>query len=172
MAVFSGNGYNVKIVSKEVVVNAHPVQENRLPLSNLDLLIPPVSVSVFLCYKKPTNRSQSSFSEEATHELKSSLSEALVYYYVLAGEMVANSSGETELLCNNRAVEFVQATANIGLAHLDLYNPDKTVEGKLVPVLSNSSVFANQVSFRVFAILFNGKWQFTVRPFHMSLLTQ
>jgi hypothetical protein len=74
------------------------------PLSNLDLTIPPVSVSVFLCYKKPTNRSESSFSEEATHDLKSSLSEALVYYYVLAGEMVANSSGEPNCFATTRVL--------------------------------------------------------------------
>ena len=129
-------------------------------------------MSIFLCYKKPASRSESSFTEEATHDLKSSLSEALVYYYVFVGEMVSNTYGESELLCNNQGVEFVQAGANIGLAELDLYNPDKTVEGKLVPVLSNSSVFATQVSFRVFAIFFNGKWQFRVRSFHMSLLTQ
>jgi hypothetical protein len=146
MAALSGDDYNVKIVSKEVLVNAHPVQEHRLTLSNLDLTIPPVSVSVFLCYKKPASRSESSFTEEATHDLKSSLSEALVSYYVFAGEMVSNTYGEPELLCNNQGVEFVQAGANIGLAELDLYNPDKTVEGKLVPMLSNSSVFATQVS--------------------------
>ena len=41
-----------------------------LTLSNLDLTIPPVSVSVFLCYKKPASRSESSFAEEATHDLR------------------------------------------------------------------------------------------------------
>ena len=86
MAALPGDDhFNVKIVRKEVVVNAHPVHEHRLPLSNLDLTIPPVSVSLFLCYKLPTPRSVSSFAEEATHDLKISLSEALAYYYVFAG---------------------------------------------------------------------------------------
>jgi hypothetical protein len=70
----------------------------------------------------------------------------LVHYYVLAGEMATNSSGEPELLCNNQGNKFVEASANIGLANLDLYNLDKTVEGKIVPLLSNSSVFSTQVS--------------------------
>ena len=149
LAFVSGDDYNVKILSKDVVINAHPVQDHRLPLSNLDLLIPHVSVNVFVCYKKPTPRSVSSFAEEATRHLKCSLSEALVYYYVFAGEMISNSSGEPELLCNNHGVEFIEAIANIGLAELDFYNPDKTVEGKLVPKLSDSSVFATQVSSRL-----------------------
>lgn len=147
-----GDDYHVKIVSKEVVVNALPLQEHRLPLSNLDMLVPPVSVSVFLCYKKPVTipEEYSSFAEEATsHNLKSSLSDALVYYYAFAGRMVSNTSGEPELLCNNQGVEFVEACANIGLAELDFYNPDQTVEGKLVPKLSNTSVFATQVSSRL-----------------------
>eukprot|EP00253_Pinus_taeda_P008024 PITA_08024 len=146
MAALPGDDFNVKIVRKEVVVNAHPVQEHRLPLSNLDLTIPPVSVSLFLCYKQPNPRSVSSFAEEATHDLKISLSEALSYYYVFAGQMVCNTSGEPELLCNNQGVEFVQAAANIGLAELDFYNPDKTIEGKLIPMLSNNSVFSTQVT--------------------------
>eukprot|EP00253_Pinus_taeda_P013452 PITA_13452 len=146
MAALPGDDFNVKIVRKEVVVNTHPVQKHRLPLSNLDLTIPPVSVSLFLCYKQPTPRSVSSFAEEATHDLKISLSEAFAYYYVFAGQMVSNTSGEPELLCNDQGVEFVQAAANIGLAELDFYNPDKTIEGKLVPMLSNNSVFSTQVT--------------------------
>jgi hypothetical protein len=38
--------------------------------------------------EEPTKISESSFLEEAIHDLKSSLSEALVHYYVLVGEMV------------------------------------------------------------------------------------
>lgn len=146
MALLSANGYNVEIINKEIVVSAHPAQEQRLPLSDLDLLIPPVSVSLFLCYMKPRASSESSFAEKTTHDLKCSLSEALVYYYVLAGKMVSKSSGEPELLCNDRGVEFIEATANIGIAELDFYNAEKTVEGKLVPKLSNSSVFTTQVT--------------------------
>lgn len=58
---------------------------------------------------------------------------SLVSYYALAGEVVSNSMGEPELLCNNRGVDFVEAVADIGLQSLNLYIPDDSVEGKLVP---------------------------------------
>lgn len=103
-------------------------------------------MSLFLCYKQPTSRSVSFFAEEATHDLKISLSEALGYYYVFTGQMVCNTSGEPELLCNDQGGEFVQAAANIGLAELDFYNPDKTIKGKLVPMLSNNSIFSSEVT--------------------------
>ncbi|KAF3786321.1 hypothetical protein EJ110_NYTH25670 [Nymphaea thermarum] len=57
----------------------------------------------------------------------------LVHYYPLAGEIVANSSGEPEILCNNTGVEFIEAYADIELSGLKLHDPDATVQGKLVP---------------------------------------
>ncbi|KAL4300115.1 hypothetical protein AHAS_Ahas17G0168600 [Arachis hypogaea] len=65
--------------------------------------------------------------------LKKSLSQALVSYYAFAGEVVANTAGEPELLCNNHGVDFVEAVADIELQCLNLYNPDVSIEGKLVP---------------------------------------
>ncbi|CAI0475015.1 unnamed protein product [Linum tenue] len=44
-----------------------------------------------------------------------------------------SSSGEPELLCNNRGVEFSEAYADVELRELDLYKPDESVGGKLVP---------------------------------------
>ncbi|KAL2495202.1 HXXXD-type acyl-transferase family protein [Forsythia ovata] len=58
----------------------------------------------------------------------------MVYHTMhLAGELVKNDAGEPELLCNNRGVDFVEALADVELKDLDFYNPDATVEGKLVP---------------------------------------
>ncbi|KAL7230541.1 hypothetical protein ACSBR2_008919 [Camellia fascicularis] len=47
--------------------------------------------------------------------------------------MVENSVGEPELLCNNRGVDFIEAFAYVKLQDLNLYNPNETIEGKLVP---------------------------------------
>jgi len=53
MSVKVGEGEFIVSVSKEeVVVPEIPMQEHWLPLSNLDLLIPPMDVIVFFCYKK------------------------------------------------------------------------------------------------------------------------
>lgn len=124
-------GFEVKVTLTQVVAAVLPMQEHWLPLSNLDLLLPPVDVGVFFCYKNPSSAATTFGS--MTSALKKALAQTLVSYYAFAGEMVQNLSGEPELLCNNRGVDFVEAFADIELRQLDLYNPDESVEGKLVP---------------------------------------
>ena len=113
------------------------MQGHRLPLSNLDLLLPPLDVNVFFCYKnnEPTEvkSGTNNVFKYKVGVLKKALAQALAYFYPYAGEVVMNSAGEPELLCNNRGVEFVEAFANVQLCELDFYNPDRSVEGKLVP---------------------------------------
>nr|CAN83973.1 hypothetical protein VITISV_018429 [Vitis vinifera] len=58
--------------------------------------------------------------------LKKAMAQALVSYYAFAGEVVGNSVGEPELLCNNRGVDFTEAHADVRLEDLNLYNPDVT----------------------------------------------
>ncbi|WCJ37185.1 HXXXD-type acyl-transferase family protein [Euphorbia peplus] len=120
----------VSLNKKEAVAAALPLQEHWLPLSNLDLLLPPVDVGVFFCYHNTDNKM--SFGSMLAL-LKSSLAQALVSYYAFAGEVVANSAGEPEILCNNRGVDFFEASANIDLKDLDFHDPDQSIEGKLVP---------------------------------------
>ncbi|XP_050382420.1 coniferyl alcohol acyltransferase-like [Argentina anserina] len=125
-----GRDFHVSTRKQEVVAAALPLQEHWLPLSNLDLLLPPVDVGVFFCYKK-----HSSLSSAAARVgvLKKALAQALVTYYAFSGEVVANSIGEPEILCNNRGVDFAEAFADVELEELNLYNPDESIEGKLVP---------------------------------------
>jgi hypothetical protein len=64
--------------SQEVTVTvapALPVQGHRLPLSNLDLLLPPLDVSVFFCYLHPSPTAVA---------LKEALAKTLVVYNPLA----------------------------------------------------------------------------------------
>ncbi|XP_031379963.1 shikimate O-hydroxycinnamoyltransferase-like [Punica granatum] len=138
----------VKVSKREVVAAVLPLQEHWLPLSNLDLLLPPVDVSVFFCYI-PATASNSNIDKDIdmmttppaplptfgsmVGALKVSLAQVLISYYAFAGEVVVNSAGEPELLCNNSGVDFIEAFADIRLHHLNLYNPDDSVEGKLVP---------------------------------------
>ncbi|KDP35222.1 hypothetical protein JCGZ_09381 [Jatropha curcas] len=121
--------FTVTVTKKEVVAAVLPVQEHWLPLSNLDLLLPPLDVGVFLCYKKPETASFGSM----VSVLKKAMAQVLVSYYGFGGEVVSNPLGESELLCNNRGVDFFEGFADIELKDLDLYNPDHSVEGKLVP---------------------------------------
>ncbi|KAL6334536.1 hypothetical protein AAG906_018035 [Vitis piasezkii] len=136
-----GGDFTVTLTKKEVVVAMLPMQEHWLPLSNLDLLLPPVDVSVFFCYKNPHHQSVNgghgfSFGS-MVGALKIAMSQALVSYYAFSGEVVSNSAGEPELLCNNRGVDFMEAHADVRLENLNLYNPDVSIEGKLVPKKEN-----------------------------------
>lgn len=135
--------FAVTITKKEVVAAAElPPQKHRLPLSNLDLLLPPTEVSVFFCYKG--NNNHMSFGSMVS-VLKNALVQVLVFYYAFAGEVVANFAGEPEILCNNRGVDFFEGFADIDLKDLNLYNPDHSIEGKLVPK-KKDGVLAVQVS--------------------------
>ncbi|CAI0475014.1 unnamed protein product [Linum tenue] len=123
------SGFTVTVVKKELVAAALPVQEHWLPQSNLDLLVLPLDVGVFFCYSTAPAGGR----DAAVAGLKNGLAQVLVSYYALAGEVVMSSSGEPELLCNNRGVEFSEAYADVELRELDLYKPDESVGGKLVP---------------------------------------
>ncbi|KAK8584681.1 hypothetical protein V6N13_138633 [Hibiscus sabdariffa] len=123
--------FTVTVSKEETVAAVLPLQEHWLPFSNLDLLLPPVDVGVFFCYKKPEG-CITSFTSMA-NVLKKALAQALVSYYAFSGEVVANTVAEPELLCNNSGVDFVEAYADVELRHLDLHNPDESIEGKLVP---------------------------------------
>ncbi|CAE6104518.1 unnamed protein product [Arabidopsis arenosa] len=136
-------GFNVTTTRNEVVVAAAPLlslPENRIiPLSNLDLLLPPVDINVCFFYKKPL------YNITNNHALKTALADALVSYYVLAGEVVINpTTGEPVILCSNGGVEFVEAAADVELRELNLYDPYQSI-AKFVP-MKKHGVFAIQVT--------------------------
>lgn len=120
------NNFKVSVKKSETVAPEVPLQDHWLPLSNLDLLLPPIDVGVFFCYSSAGPASP-------VPVLKKSLAQALVHYYPFAGELVLNSEGEPELRCNNRGVLFTEASADVSLADLDLSNPSHSLDTKLVP---------------------------------------
>ncbi|KAK1392266.1 shikimate O-hydroxycinnamoyltransferase-like [Heracleum sosnowskyi] len=122
-------GVVVVVKKTEVVAAVLPVTEHRLAMSNLDLLLPPLDVGIFFCYNDGAKNNEMLISM-----VRKGLGQALVSFPVLAGEVVPNNAGEPEMLCNNRGVDFVQAFADMELQHLDLYNPDVSVDAKFVPV--------------------------------------
>ncbi|KAJ9550681.1 hypothetical protein OSB04_014726 [Centaurea solstitialis] len=136
---------SVSVKETDMIKAATPVQDVWLPMSNLDLLIPPLDVGVFFCYKKPNGHENSSC---IINLIKQSLSLALVPFYPLAGEVVETSQGEPELLCNNHGVELVHVCASLELKDLDLYHPDDSVEGKLVPVKTKGVLSVQVTEFK------------------------
>ncbi|KAL7592140.1 hypothetical protein Lser_V15G33524 [Lactuca serriola] len=137
--------YKVTVKDSEFISAAHaPTHEFWIPLSNLDLLLPPLTAGVFFCYKRNDDGSAMS-TETVVKTLKKSLASVLSTFYPLAGEIVLNRLGEPEVLCNNNGVEFIHAHADVDLQNLDLHHPDETVKGKLVPKL-NRGVISVQVT--------------------------
>ncbi|KAI5011271.1 hypothetical protein ZWY2020_013408 [Hordeum vulgare] len=125
-------GDEVAVTFTSTVAPALPLEEHRLPLSNLDLILPPIDVSVFFCYAAGEDYTAGTGSLLAL-TLKTALAKVLVAYYPLAGEVVANAAGEPELLCSGRGVDYVEAAADgVELREVRLGLPDESVE-KLVP---------------------------------------
>ncbi|KAK9698355.1 hypothetical protein RND81_08G098500 [Saponaria officinalis] len=135
--------FNVTVTGKSKVAATLPIQEHWLPLSNLDLLLPPLNVHVIFCYKKAENE-ETDFKQKVS-VLKKGLAQALVSFYAFAGELVNNSAGEPEILCNNRGVDFIEAFAEVKLRDLQLYDPAQCFEAKLVP-LKGDGVLSVQVT--------------------------
>ncbi|KAK6797623.1 hypothetical protein RDI58_005325 [Solanum bulbocastanum] len=65
--------------------------------------------------------------------LRVSLGETLVSYYAFAVELVQNLAGEPEILCNNAGGNFIEAWEDVELKEINFYNPDESIEAKLVP---------------------------------------
>ncbi|CAN8240350.1 unnamed protein product [Cochlearia groenlandica] len=139
-AAEQARAFHVTTTKRHLITAALPLQDHWLPLSNLDLLLPPIDVTVCFCYKKPLNITNSL----ANETLKTSLAETLVSYYSFAGEIVTNPTGEPEILCNNRGVDFVEANADVELQELNLYDPDESI-ANLVPIKKHG-VIAIQVT--------------------------
>ncbi|KAK9155779.1 hypothetical protein Sjap_003259 [Stephania japonica] len=132
----SRDNYTTIMREREVVRALLPAQEHKLPLSNLDWLLPSVDVSVFFCYYNPKDTWNENFNPAVPtviSTLKKALANTLVHYYPFAGELSRNPAGELELLCNNQGVDFIKAYADVKLKELNLHKPDVSVEGKLVP---------------------------------------
>ncbi|KAJ9563876.1 hypothetical protein OSB04_009036 [Centaurea solstitialis] len=125
-----GKSFSVKVVDKVVVSAEEPWTDHWLSFTNLDLLVPPFNVSSFFCYNKP---SYGSF-PTMLNSLKASLSRALALYPPVSGDIAWNEAvGKNQIHCNNQGVDFIHAFADVELKELNFYNPDESVEGKLMP---------------------------------------
>ncbi|XP_019168769.1 PREDICTED: shikimate O-hydroxycinnamoyltransferase-like isoform X2 [Ipomoea nil] len=131
----------VTMKSEEVVKARLGAYEHWLPMSNLDLLIPPLDFGVFFCYYNNNAMAAMNDSccislrspEKMVGVIKKALAETLVSFYPFCGEVVHNGHGEPELHCNNHGVNFNHAYADVEMKNLDLFRPDVSVHGKLVP---------------------------------------
>lgn len=151
--ISTGMDFSVIVKENEVVRASLPLEQQWLPLSNLDLLLPPQEFNVFLCYTKPPQCN----GPWMTRTLKRSLAQTLVLFYPLSGEVVQSSAGEPVLLCNNRGVDFFEAFADVELREMDFYNTDAAIEEKLFPKKKKDAVLSILVR-RPTAVLFCGRY--------------
>ncbi|KAI3719836.1 hypothetical protein L6452_20741 [Arctium lappa] len=125
--------FSVKVIEKVVVGAEEPWNDRWLSFTNLEIVVPSFDAASFFCYNKPSHGSCSSF-PTMLNTLKASLSRALTLFYPLAGEVRWNAAaGENQIHCNNQGVDFIHAVADVQLKELNFYNPDQSIEGKLVP---------------------------------------
>ncbi|KAM0006798.1 putative alcohol O-acetyltransferase [Helianthus debilis subsp. tardiflorus] len=133
-------GIKVKVIKTEVVAPKQPWSEHWLPLTNLDLVVPPIDMGCFFCYKKPHDK------VDMVDALKTSLSQVLIFFYPIAGEIVPTATGELEIHCNYRGVDFTEAAADVELWELDFYNHNDNIGVKLMPQ-EHRGVLAIQVNY-------------------------
>ncbi|KAK1425469.1 hypothetical protein QVD17_20821 [Tagetes erecta] len=135
----------MKVISNKSLVYAQePWDDHWLPFTNFDLLVPPFDVGSTFFYKKPSH--DITFSA-IVNTLKASLSRVLSLYPPMGGEIAWNeAAGENQIRCNNHGVDFIVADADVELKELNLYNPDESIEGKLMPKKLLHGVLAIQVT--------------------------
>ncbi|PWA55552.1 transferase, Chloramphenicol acetyltransferase-like domain protein [Artemisia annua] len=136
-------GIKVKVIKTNVMTPKQLCHEHWLPLTNLDLLVPPIDFGTFFCFKKPNNHVNITTMFDV---LKTSLSQTLSLFYPLAGEIVQNDIGEPEIHCNNNGVDFIEAVADVELRELEFYNHDENIGEKLMPV-KHHGVLVIQVNY-------------------------
>ncbi|KAI4383567.1 hypothetical protein MLD38_009390 [Melastoma candidum] len=118
----------VRSVSKQAVKPSSPTPDylRRYDLSFLDQVSPPVYNPLVLFYAKPED---DRFRENGVCDrLKSSLSDTLSHFYVLAGR----SKGNEWVECNNEGVPWIEATIDLRLCQV-MDDPIPKELNKLLP---------------------------------------
>ncbi|EPS71697.1 hypothetical protein M569_03062 [Genlisea aurea] len=109
--------------------------------SNLDLLSGRFPVTYLFIY---------AHSSPSSSNFLASLSESLRIFYPFAARIAHNpNSGDLEIVCGDTStggVLFVHAAANVSLDDFDLYDLDRILEGKLVPVGDTDLGFKIQIT--------------------------
>ncbi|PON57762.1 Transferase [Parasponia andersonii] len=121
----------VEIIGKEIIKPSSPTPPHleSYKLSFLDQLCPAIYTSIVLFYPKNDDAK----SDQISHHLKKSLSEALTRFYPLVGRIING----TTIDCKGNGVPFVEAKFNGFLSTL-LDQPDSQVLKQLVPAKNES----------------------------------
>ncbi|KAK7289907.1 hypothetical protein RIF29_03940 [Crotalaria pallida] len=104
---------------KDVVIvkPSKPTPSVTLSLSSIDNN-PALNILCQTIYVYQANLDFPNAQLDPAHVIKEALSNALVYYYPLAGKIITNDDGKLGINCNDDGVPFLEATANCELSSL------------------------------------------------------
>ncbi|MED6218951.1 hypothetical protein PIB30_031291 [Stylosanthes scabra] len=130
----------LKIIKQDVVLvkPSKPTPSSVLPLSTIDNR-PELNT---LCqtihiFQTPNNITQ----RDLVLKIKEAISEALFYYYPLAGRLVKHADGKLRIHCRADGVPYVETTANCNLSSLHYLNGSDRENAKHLAF--NSNAFEN-----------------------------
>ncbi|KAI4314020.1 hypothetical protein L6164_026963 [Bauhinia variegata] len=121
------NSVKVEYISKEMIKPSSPTPENlrRFQLGLIDQITPPGFHSLLLYYPSSDNLNIAANMQR----LRSSLSNVLTHFYILAGRVIDN----TVIKCNDEGVAFIEARVDAFL--FDIYEePDADMVHQFIPI--------------------------------------
>lgn len=129
------NKMKIEVVSKELLrpSSPTPTQLRDFKLSFIDERIPPSYAPLILYYS--FNENENIKQQEMVGRLKSSLSDALVQFYPLAGRM----KGQIFVDCNDQGILYVEAQAHGKVLDIVRF-PESGVLDKLTPFITSGFV--------------------------------
>ncbi|XP_051119070.1 stemmadenine O-acetyltransferase-like isoform X2 [Andrographis paniculata] len=131
----SMSSMQVQRVSKELIRPSSPTPNHlrNFQRSFIDERIPPLYIPLVIYYN--LNEGKGIVQSQMSCRLKSSLSDALVHFYPLAGRL----KGQASVDCNDKGIVYMEAVADGRISEV-VKTADSLILDKLVPFNSNASV--------------------------------
>lgn len=111
--------------TSSLVKPADPTPNRLLWLSDPDLLQPMTHAPIVYFYTPCSNTNTTTTNFFSPQVLKSSLSQALVHFYPLAGRLHRDDNGRLELDCNAEGVAFVEAESDAKISDFGDFRPSQ-----------------------------------------------
>ncbi|KAL0464130.1 UNVERIFIED_CONTAM: Tabersonine-19-hydroxy-O-acetyltransferase [Sesamum latifolium] len=128
----------IKTVSTQLIRPSSPTppQLRHFNLSFIDQRIPPSYIPLVLYYNVSPDDRYINKQPEMSRRLKSSMSDALVQFYPLAGRIL---DGQPLVDCNDEGILYIEATADGKISDI-VRSPDTRTLDELIPFKSNGSI--------------------------------
>ncbi|KAL0380185.1 UNVERIFIED_CONTAM: Tabersonine-19-hydroxy-O-acetyltransferase [Sesamum angustifolium] len=143
----------IKTVSTQLIGPSSPTppQLRHFNLSFIDQRIPPSYIPLVLYYNVSREDRYINKQPEMSRRLKSSMSDALIQFYPLAGRIL---EGQPLVDCNDEGILYIEATADGKISDI-VRSPDTRTLDNLIPFKSNGSISNAEELLAVQATLFN-----------------